>query len=116
MVLRFVWLYRGSEATVPGPSAHAAVGNKTGGRAVLFRAGGPHNAPTTRGEGRTARAPEARSAAMVVPGQRQTARLAAEKGVQYSPHVSTCRLRRCPSNGPARGNGRPSGQASADAR
>ena len=53
---------------------------------------------------------------MVVPGQRQTARLAAEKGVQYSPHVSTCWLRGYPSDGLARGNGRPSGQASADDR
>ena len=51
---------------------------------------------------------------MVVPGQRKTARLAAEHGGQYSPHVSTCRLRGCPSDGPVRGNGRPSGQASAD--
>ena len=51
---------------------------------------------------------------MVVPGQRKTARLAAEQGVQYSPHVSTYRLRGTPSDGPARGNGRPSGQASAD--
>src|SRR5215510_9201095 len=53
---------------------------------------------------------------MVVPGQRKTARLAAEQGVQYSPHVSTYRLRGGPSDGPARGNGRPSGQASADDR
>ena len=53
---------------------------------------------------------------MVVPGQRKTARLVAEQGVQYSPHVSTCRLRGCPSDGPAGGNGRPSGQASADDR
>ncbi len=53
---------------------------------------------------------------MVVPGQRKTARLAAEQGVQYSPHVSTCWLRGYPSDGLARGNGRPSGQASADDR
>jgi RNA polymerase sigma factor (sigma-70 family) len=53
---------------------------------------------------------------MVVPGQRKTARLAAEQGVQYSPHVSTYRLRGGSSDGPARGNGRPSGQASADDR
>jgi hypothetical protein len=53
---------------------------------------------------------------MVVPGQRKTARLAAEQGVQYSPHVSTCWLRGYPSDGPARENGRPSGQASADDR
>jgi RNA polymerase sigma-70 factor, ECF subfamily len=51
---------------------------------------------------------------MVVPGQRKTARLAAEHGVQYSPHVSTCRFRGYPSDGLARGNGRPSGQASAN--
>ena len=53
---------------------------------------------------------------MVVPGQRKTARLAAEQGVRYPAHVSMCRLRGCPSDGPARGHGRPSGQASADAR
>ncbi len=53
---------------------------------------------------------------MVVPGQRKTARLAAEQRVQYAPHVSTCRLRGYPSDGLARGNGRPSGQASADDR
>jgi len=53
---------------------------------------------------------------MVVPGQRKTARLAAEHGVPYSPHVSTYRLRGGSSDGPARGNGRPSGQASADDR
>ena len=51
---------------------------------------------------------------MVVSGQRKTARLAAEQGVQYSPHVSTYRLRGGSSDGPARGNGRPSGQASAN--
>jgi hypothetical protein len=28
MDLRFVLLYRGVEANVPGPSAHSAVGNK----------------------------------------------------------------------------------------
>ena len=70
MELRFVLLYRGSEANVPGQSAHSAVGNKKGCRAVLFRAGGAHNAPTTWGEGRAAKAPEARSAAMVAPEQR----------------------------------------------
>jgi RNA polymerase sigma factor (sigma-70 family) len=53
---------------------------------------------------------------MVVAGQRKTARLAAAQGVQYSPHVSTYRLRGGSSDGPARGNGRPSGQASADDR
>ena len=53
---------------------------------------------------------------MVVPGQRKTARLAAEQGVRYLSHVNTCRLRGGPSDGPARGNGRPSGQASADDR
>jgi RNA polymerase sigma factor (sigma-70 family) len=52
---------------------------------------------------------------MVAPGQRKMARLAAEQGVRYS-HVSTCRLRGRPSDGPARGNGRPGEQASADAR
>src|SRR5438093_1418917 len=51
---------------------------------------------------------------MVVPGQRKMARLAAEHGVQYSPHVSTCRRRGDPLDGSARENGRPSGQASAD--
>jgi hypothetical protein len=30
MDLRFVWLYRGIEANVPGQSAHSAVGNKKG--------------------------------------------------------------------------------------
>ena len=53
---------------------------------------------------------------MMATGQRKTARLAAEHGVPYSPHVSTYRLRGGSSDGPARGNGRPSGQASADDR
>ena len=53
---------------------------------------------------------------MVVPGQRKTARLAAEQGVQYAPHVSTCRLRGYPSDGPAREHGRPAGRASDDDR
>jgi len=52
---------------------------------------------------------------MVVPGQRKTARLAAEQGVRYLSHVNTCRLRGGPSE-PARGNGRPAGRASADDR
>ena len=51
---------------------------------------------------------------MVVSGQRQTARLAAEQGVRYPSHVNTYRLRGGPSDGPARGNGRPAGRASAD--
>ena len=50
---------------------------------------------------------------MEAPGQRQTARLAAAQGVRYSPYLSTCRLRGCPSDGPARGNGKPGGRASA---
>src|SRR5262245_26327199 len=53
---------------------------------------------------------------MMATGQRKTARLAAEHGVPYAPHISTYRLRGGSSDGPARGNGRPSGQASADAR
>ena len=53
---------------------------------------------------------------MVVPGQRKTARLAAEQGVRYLSHVNTCRLRGDPVDEPARGNGRPAGRASADDR
>src|SRR6266446_7334639 len=53
---------------------------------------------------------------MVVPGQRKMARLAAEEGVRYPSHVSACRLRGCPSDGPARRNGRSGERASADAR
>ena len=53
---------------------------------------------------------------MVVPGQRKTARLAAEQGVRYLSHVNTCRRRGDPSDGPARGNGRPAGRASVDDR
>src|SRR5262249_25246103 len=53
---------------------------------------------------------------MVVPGQRKTARLAAEQGGRYPSHVNTCRLRGGPLEGPGGGHGRPSGQASADDR
>jgi RNA polymerase sigma factor (sigma-70 family) len=51
---------------------------------------------------------------MVAPGQRKLARLAAESGVRYHPHVSTCRLRGSPVEGPARENGRPGGWISAN--
>jgi RNA polymerase sigma factor (sigma-70 family) len=53
---------------------------------------------------------------MVVPGQRKTARLAAEQGVRYLSHVNTCRLRGGPLDGLVRENGRPAGRASADDR
>src|SRR5262245_52698548 len=51
---------------------------------------------------------------MVALGQRKTARLAAEQGVQYLSHVNTCRLRGGPLDGLVRGHGRPSEQASID--
>ena len=53
---------------------------------------------------------------MVVPEQRKTARLVAEPGVQYAPHVSTCRLRGDPLDGLTRGNGSLAGRASVDDR
>jgi RNA polymerase sigma-70 factor (ECF subfamily) len=54
---------------------------------------------------------------MVVPGKSQMARLAAEPGARYLSHVNACRLRGGrPSEGPARGNGRPAEPASADDR
>ena len=51
---------------------------------------------------------------MVVPGQRKTARLAAEQEVRYLAHLNTCRLRGGASNGPAQENGRAAERASAD--
>jgi RNA polymerase sigma factor (sigma-70 family) len=51
---------------------------------------------------------------MMATGQRKTARLAAEHGVRYPSHVTTCRLRGGPVEEPARGHGRPAGRASAD--
>ena len=53
---------------------------------------------------------------MVVPGQRKTARLAAEQGVRYPSHVNTRRLPGGPVDGLVRENGRPAGRASADDR
>ena len=46
---------------------------------------------------------------MVVPGQRKTARLAAEQGVRYPSHVNTRRLPGGPVDGLVRENGRPAG-------
>jgi len=51
---------------------------------------------------------------MVAPEQRKLARLAAESGVRYHPHVSMDRLRGGPVEGPARENGRPGGWLSAN--
>src|SRR5262245_3571061 len=53
---------------------------------------------------------------MMAPGQRKTARLAAELGVRYPAPVNPCRLRGAPVEGPARGHARPAGRVSADAR
>ena len=42
---------------------------------------------------------------MVVPGQRKTARRAAQHGVRYLAHVTTCRLRGTPRMGRHEGTG-----------
>jgi hypothetical protein len=100
----------GARHMFPGRAPILQWGIKKG-NAQSFSVEEARTTPHDAGQERTVRAPEARSAAMVVPGQRKTARCAAQHGVRYLAHVNPCRLRGTPRMGRHGGTGGRVGRA-----